>query len=115
MLFIILIPLALPFALLGAGPTVVILFIKDRNFYWGLSNCERFPVIFFCIIFGLVINPIAWLGLLIYFVPVGIGAMIEYYRNAREMEDASMNRMRDKLIQEGNFDDPNGPIEPVLE
>ena len=104
LLLIILIPLALPFALLGAGPTVLIVLIKDRDFYWGLSNCERFPIIVLLIVLGLVINPIVWIGLTIYFVPMGIGALIEYYRNIREIEDASVNRLHDKLIQEGNFD-----------
>ena len=83
LLIIILVPLCLPFALLGAGPTVIIAYIRNKDFYWGLSTCEKFPIVVLSIILGLILNPIAWVGLIIYFLPVGIGMMIDYYRRMR--------------------------------
>ena len=89
LLFLILIPIALPFALLCAGPSVLLYFLNRRPFYWGLSACEKFPFGLLAIIFGMVANPIIWIGLLILFIPKGVGNLIVYYRNTREMEAAS--------------------------
>ena len=106
LLIIVLIPIALPIAMLIAGPTLAIMFIKDRDFYWGLSACEKFTFMVLCVIVGLILDPIAWIGLIGYFTPIGVMALIDYYRSIRDMEEASSNRLREKLIEEANFDEP---------
>ena len=106
LLFLVLIPLALPIAMLIAGPSLAIIFIKEREFYWYLDNLYKFPLITLCIIFGFALNPIAWIGLICYFLPIGIIWLCDYYKNVRDMEEASSNRLRQKLIEEATFDDP---------
>jgi hypothetical protein len=51
------------------------------------------------IILGVALNPIVWVGILIYSIPVGISYLIKYYRHRREIEETSAQHLRDRLIE----------------
>jgi hypothetical protein len=52
------------------------------------------------IIVGFLLNPVIWIGLIIYYVPKGISHLVYLYRRRRRSAENSQNRLHERLIND---------------
>jgi hypothetical protein len=71
---IILFPILLPIAMLASGPFILFNFISRRCFHF-YGCCQNFFAGCIIIPIGLAVNPIVWIGIIIYFIPVLYGTI----------------------------------------
>jgi len=73
-LFIIGIPIIIPLALLASGPALIVNLIW--NHFYPETITKKIFIVFISLIIGLILNPIIWIGGLVYLIPKGIHSLI---------------------------------------
>jgi hypothetical protein len=74
-------PIGIPIAMIVAGPIVLSIWLIDEC---RVYTCfKRFLVVFTGILVGFILNPVIWIGLIIYYLPKGISHLVYLYRRRR--------------------------------
>jgi hypothetical protein len=86
------------YSISNQGPTWLIKKVKKTDWYKYKGDYTKCGTWLILIAIGLILNPFFWLGLLIYWIPKGITYMVRQYRQRRQIEEVSMQSLRDRLI-----------------
>lgn len=78
LLLIIGFPVMIPVAMIAVGPVMVVKVMHDSCYPEG--RCKKALIVLSGSIIGLAINPIVWIGCIVYFIPKGISRLCEWYR-----------------------------------
>ena len=76
------VPVAFPFALVFSGPFVAIEFFYKKVQY-GDSRVNKFLAVVVGFVFGIMFDPIIWIGLVVVFAPRLCASVRDYFRNRR--------------------------------
>lgn len=97
-LIFLLFPLAIPVAMIAAGPAFFITMTLECSHYWG--NCRKAILIIGCVAIGLLLDPFFWIGAILYSIPKGISLLIQYIKRRRRINKNTHSLLRESLLRE---------------
>lgn len=88
--FLILLPLVLPIVMVFCGPALVYNFLINKIFIYHGCCCNFFLAVI-SLPLGIIIDPLVWIGSLVYFIPRLITYIRDWFDNRRHMITTSEN------------------------